>query len=34
MRHLDVGTRGRRVAGGVIVHQTTPQSNALIVLDF
>ena len=33
-RHLDVGARGCRLAGGMIVRQTTMRSIALISLDF
>ena len=29
-RHLDVGSRGRRIAAGMIVHQTTAPPIALI----
>jgi hypothetical protein len=32
--HLDIGLRGRGVAAGVIVHQSTLVSIALISFDF
>jgi len=28
-RHLDVGLRGRRIAGGVVVHQHTRRKNLI-----
>ena len=33
-RHLDVGLRRRRIAGGVVVHHTGALLNTLIQLDF
>jgi len=32
--HLDIGLRGRRIAGGMIVHQTTIRATAMISLGF
>jgi len=33
-RHLDVGLRRRRIAGGMVVHQSTLLSIALISFDY
>jgi hypothetical protein len=33
-RHVDVGARGGRIAGGMVVHQTTASANGLRALDF
>ncbi len=32
--HVDIGLRGRRIAGGVIVHQATIDATAMISLVF
>ncbi len=34
LRHLDVGARGRRIAGGMVVQEQTMQTSPLIALEF
>jgi hypothetical protein len=34
LRHLDIGARRRRVAGGVVAHQSTTRSIAMMSLMF
>jgi len=34
LRHLDVGARGSRIAGGMVVQERTVRTNTVMLLDF